>query len=94
VIGGNPPNLFDIPYMMPVTETHIRRIALQSWIKGRARFRVALICKFAVAMDHMMAASLKFCCNRCLADTGDTLDQVVSDTHGASIDSPALAGDA
>lgn len=82
LISHKLPNFFDIPDMMSVTEGDFCVVALkQRDIHGFARFGVAFVSQFTVAVNHMKAALLKFRCNRGFTSPGDTLDQIISSAH-------------
>lgn len=78
-------NFLDIPNMASVPEGNISTALKQGEIDRFAGFRVAFVGKLTIAVDDMIATPLEFRCHRGFTDAGNTLDQIVSDTHDAAV---------
>ncbi|MOA25908.1 hypothetical protein D3C78_1466640 [compost metagenome] len=89
-ISHQRPHFFDVPNMTPVTVDNIPIPLKQREIDRFACFRITFVGNFTVAVDDMIATSLEFGCHRGFTGAGNTLDQIVSDTHNTTLQhSPA-----
>ena len=70
---------------------HVPEVVLMDGaVEGFAGLRVALVGKLPVSVDRVVATTGQLVAHRGLARAGDALDQVVADTHRASIQDCAV----